>query len=136
MATRTNQTVGAAWTAWAEGMKARLDQRQRGYVQRSLFGGLHVALERNGRRWRLAVARERSWPSATERATIGRDFGAPSGVTWSLRQKVAQGRRFRPGTRLWVAECWWVQRDSNSETTSQQRGKEQRHEGTDHHGGE
>jgi hypothetical protein len=111
MAKPTSQRIGSSLARLTSEMRSHLDQTQQGYVQRSLFGGLHVALERNGRRWRLAVARERGWPLTTEQATIGRDFGAPAGVTWSLRQKVVQGRWFRPGTRLWVAECQWMQRD-------------------------
>jgi hypothetical protein len=112
MATPTNPALDASLTRLASEMKAHLDQIQRGDGQRSLFGGLHVALERRGRAWRLALARERGWSSATERATVGRDFGTPAGVTWALRQQVAQGRRFKPGTLLWVAECRWVQQDA------------------------
>jgi hypothetical protein len=122
MTTHTSQQSGGSLAALARGMQAQLADVERGYVQRSLFGGLHIALERNGRRWRLALARERGWPSATERATIGQDFGAPAGVAWALRQKVAQGQRFRPGTRLWVAECRWVQREQQDNITAERKG--------------
>lgn len=88
-------------------MRGLLAGVERGYVHRLLFGGLHLALERNGRQWRMAIARERRIPSVREREVVARDFNLPVGVEWTVTERAARGRKFRPGAKLWVAECRW-----------------------------
>ena len=90
-------------------LKQALATVKRGYVHRTLFGGLHLGLERNDCTWRLALARERSYPSQSEQVVVARDFHLPAGVVWATCEKIAQGRTFKPGTKLWVVECRWME---------------------------
>lgn len=73
------------------------------YVLRTLFGGLRVALERNGDRWRLAIARLDVMPSNTEAKVIARDFGVPEGTEWQASHKPNTKRK----VTYKVLECTW-----------------------------
>ena len=106
-------------TKIARDMRQLVEPVQRGYVHRILFGGLHVVLEHRDATWRLAIARINKPPSATEAATVGRDFGIPAGTEWTYAQrpvKVNVGRSQQPKLKYQVLECTWIERDSPSTT--------------------
>lgn len=96
-------------------MRATLSDVQKGYLHRSLFGGLQIVLERNGDTWRLAIARTGAAPSKVEAETVGKAFGLPVGVEWQwCEREHKKSARSRSGTsvRTWkiryhVAECRW-----------------------------
>lgn len=88
-------------------MKRRLADVQKGYVEKALFGGLMLLLERRGETWRLALARTRTAPSQEEAAIVARDFGLPAGIEWAWRQKKNAKRKIT----YQVAECTWVERN-------------------------
>lgn len=94
-------------TAIGNEMKRRLADVQKGYVEKALFGGLMLVLERRGERWRLALARTRTAPSQEEAAIVARDFGLPAGVEWQWLQKKNAKRK----VTYYVAECTWVERN-------------------------
>lgn len=98
----------------AQRMRNILHPVQRGYVHRTLFGGLQVLLERRGDQWRLAIARIGATPSSTEVAVIARDFGLPAGIEWSYGQRPVKanvGRSKQPKLKYNVLECTWIERN-------------------------
>lgn len=100
----------------ARQMRKILTPVQRGYVHRSLFGGLQVLLERRGDQWRLAIARVGKVPSQVEADTVARDFGLPAGIEWSYAGqkpvKASVGRGRQPALRYHVSECTWIEREA------------------------
>ena len=84
-------------------MRDRLKGVQKGYVQRVLFGGLVVVLERRGPVWRLALGRSKVPPSTGEVESVTKDFGGiPPGVEWNWTRRKNHKRQ------IWhVAECMW-----------------------------
>ncbi len=94
-------------------MRSRVKDVKKGWVQRNLFGGLSVVLERRDDQWRLALARPNTLPSEVEERVAGEAFGVPDGAAWERGTK--PGKR---GARLWVTECRWrVTSGDESETT-------------------
>lgn len=97
----------------AQNMRRQLVDVERGYVSRTLFGGLVIVYERRGATWRLAIGREASPPSKTEAVTVARSFGAPVGIEWSWTTK-----KRKPRGAWHVAECTWIERGSEHENDS------------------
>lgn len=95
----------------ANEMKSQLAPVEKGWVQRALFGGLTLVLERNGRTWRLALGRIGTAPGKTEAETCAKAFALPPGIEWSW------GQRKRTKVTYQVAECIWIEEMSNGETT-------------------
>lgn len=94
-------------------MQGRLKHVRRGWVQRNLFGGLSVVLERRDDQWRLALARPNTLPSTVEENVAGEAFGVPADVVWDRGTKPD-----RKGQRLWVTQCRWkVTNGEESEST-------------------
>jgi hypothetical protein len=92
-------------------MQSRLQDVRRGWVQRNLFGGLSVVLERRDNQWRLALARPNTLPSTVEENVAGEAFGVPAGVVWDRGT-----RPDKKGQRLWVTQCrWGVTNEQESE---------------------
>lgn len=85
----------------AVAMRTQLADVKKGWVQRALFGGLSLVLEKRGQIWRLAIGRQGRQPSATEARIVGEAFGLPAAIEWSW------GQRKRKKLTWWVAECVW-----------------------------
>lgn len=92
-------------------MKGRLANVEKGALSRVLFGGLVIVLERKGELWRLAIGRITTPPSATEAATVARDFGVPTGIEWAWTIRRNQKKK----AVYQVAECRWIEREVTSE---------------------
>jgi hypothetical protein len=105
----------------AQGMRKQLTPVETGYVNRVLFGGLVLVLERRGVQWRLAIGRETAPPGKRETEVVATAFGVPPGVEWSWS--------FKPKKRTkghWqVAECSWIDRETCHENNcdSEQQGR-------------
>lgn len=82
--------------------------QSRAYVLRPLFGGLQVALERNGECWRLAIARLDTMPTNTEVGVVARDFGVPEGTKWQASHKPNPKKK----VTYKVLECTWREEES------------------------
>lgn len=87
-------------------LRERLMPVEKGYLRRTLFGGLEVAMERRGDQWRVAIARVGRPPSKTEAEVIARDFQIPSGIEWAWTVK--PNRKLR--VTYHVAEVTWIER--------------------------
>lgn len=98
----------AALDQIAEQMRNQLASVQKGYVNRVLFGGLIIVLERRETTWRLAIGRQGSAPSRTEAEITGRAFAVPAGIEWSWCKRTNRKKRIT----YQVAECTWVERGS------------------------
>ena len=85
----------------AAGMRAQLGAVEKGWVQRALFGGLVLVLEKRGRTWRLAIGRSGAPPSKTETEVVGKAFGLPPAIEWSWAQRKRKKLVYQ------VAECVW-----------------------------
>jgi len=82
----------------ANEMYRQLADESRGWRRRNLFGGLSIILERRGPWWRLAIAREKSWPSLQEEGIAANAFRVPAPRRWE------RTRTTKPGA--WhVSEC-------------------------------
>lgn len=90
----------------AGNMRAQLAGVDKGWVQRALFGGLTIVLERNGRTWRLALGRIGAVPSATEAEVCAGAFGLPASIEWSWT------RRKKYKVTYQVAECVWIESET------------------------
>ena len=51
-----------------------------GWVNYTFPGGLDIILSRNGEKWRLALRREKVFPSDVELAILTQAFAVPDGV--------------------------------------------------------
>lgn len=91
----------------ADQMKAQLAGRENGWVQRALFGGLILILQRQGREWRLALGRTKTPPSATETAVCEEAFRLPPGVEWSWKVVRKDKATYQ------VAEAHWIDVSTN-----------------------
>lgn len=89
----------------AANMRAAVAQHDTGWTAATLPGGLELVLSHQAEAWRLALRRERIYPSATEEAILAEVFAVPEGTEPARRSKTeaAQARQVR-----WcVSEfCW------------------------------
>lgn len=90
----------------ADEMRSRLKEVQRGWIQRHLFGGLSIVLERRDQQWRLALGRTTALPSTTEERVAAEAFGVPEGTQWERGLK-----RDRKKQQWLVTECVWTEVD-------------------------
>ena len=67
-----------------------------GWVNYTFPGGLDIILSRNGEKWRLALRREKVFPSDVELAILTQAFAVPDGVERASRRSV---RRHAPQNR-------------------------------------
>lgn len=71
----------------ADGMRASVSQRASGWTAAMLPGGLELVLSRQaGDVWRLALRRERVYPSDTEASILAEVFGVPDGLEAARRR--------------------------------------------------
>lgn len=91
----------------AADMKGRLANVEKGWVQRALFGGLVIVLERRGRTWRLALGRTKAPPSTTETAVCQEAFRCPPDVEWSWSTRRNQKQKLT----YQIAETTWLEID-------------------------
>lgn len=96
----------------ADEMKRRLANVEKGWVQRQLFGGLSIVLERKGDQWRLALGRTTTLPSTVEERVAEESFGVPAGTKWERGLK-----RERKKQQWLVTECVWVELPAKEEGT-------------------
>lgn len=99
----------------AANMRADLGRVQ--WTRRILRGGLELLLERKeGKRYRLACARELTAPSDTELKVLLNAFGLPGTTQWqrheTQRKKGADGRERILLNPLHVAECTFEQEET------------------------
>lgn len=70
----------------AANMRKAVAARPFGWAQETLSGGLDIVLSRNGEKWRLALRREKVYPSETETAILTRSFDVAEGTEPIRRQ--------------------------------------------------
>jgi len=104
----------ASLAAIATGMRTDLGRMR--WTRRILRGGLELLLERKeGKRYRLACARELTAPSDTELKVLLAAFGLSSTTQWSRhethRKKGVNGREVVLLNPLYVAECTFEQEE-------------------------
>lgn len=95
----------------AANMRAIVDQGGARWTHHRLAGGLEIVLDRrNGREWRLAIARPLVQPSAHELDICRRAFHVPDVIEGALVQKQRPSRSAQlPATPLYVAEYRWLE---------------------------
>jgi hypothetical protein len=81
------------------------------HVHHRLPHGLEIAVQRSVGRWRLAVAREGTWPSEFEVDTCRREFQVPEGAQELRRQHLQCHPKTGRQRVLSVVELCWVERD-------------------------
>ena len=70
----------------ASGMRTAVAAKPAGWVNHTLSGGLDLVLAHNGEKWRLALRREKVYPSETEADILTRAFGVAEGTEPKRRQ--------------------------------------------------
>lgn len=71
----------------AAGMRQSVSQHATGWTAATLPGGLELVLSRQaGDTWRLALRRERVYPSDTEASILAEVFGVPDGIESARRR--------------------------------------------------
>jgi|WetSurMetagenome_2_1015567.scaffolds.fasta_scaffold1053042_2 hypothetical protein len=71
----------------ADGMRASVALHNTGWTAATLPGGLELVLSRQGGDiWRLALRRERVYPSDTEASILAEVFGVPDGLEAAHRR--------------------------------------------------
>ena len=71
----------------ASGMRSSISQHPTGWTAATLPGGLELVLSRQaGDLWRLALRRERVYPSDTEASILAEVFGVPDGIERANRR--------------------------------------------------
>ena len=70
----------------ANRMRASVAGRAFGWTQQTLPGGLDVVLSHNGEKWRLALRREKVFPSQVEMGILCDVFGVAEGTEPQRRQ--------------------------------------------------
>jgi len=99
--------------ALAGEMRRQLSSKARGWLHQALMRGLHVVLERRDAEWRLALGRERVFPSAQEVEICMDAFKVPLGteqVRVEPERRQAQSARRYQG--YFVVELRWREVDS------------------------
>lgn len=82
----------------ADQMYDQLVSQNRDWRRRNLFGGLSIILEKRGAWWRLALARETTWPSRDEERIAADAFGVPVPRRWDRTKTTKRGSWY-------VTEC-------------------------------
>ena len=89
---------------------------QRGWLHQRLMRSLHVVLERNGEQWRLALGREKVFPSVVEAEICQDAFQVPQGTefVWiepMVRQAHQPGRGLKQYKDYFLLEMRWREVD-------------------------
>jgi hypothetical protein len=93
----------------ADGMRASVTQHATGWTATTLPGGLELVLSRQaGDAWRLALRRERVYPSDTEARILAEVFAVPDGIE-SARRRSLPGThpKSKQEVRWCVVELVW-----------------------------
>jgi hypothetical protein len=100
----------------ADGMRKSVSQYDSGWTAATLPGGLELVLSRQaGDMWRLALRRERVYPSDTEASILAEVFGVPDGIESARRRswKDTQPKSKQP--IIWCAiEMTWRETEAKS----------------------
>ena len=100
----------------AAGMRQSVSQHDSGWTAATLPHGLELVLSHQAEMWRLALRRERVYPSDIEAGILAEVFGVPDGIESARRRS---WRDTHPKTKqplLWcVIEMTW--RETESEST-------------------
>jgi hypothetical protein len=100
----------------ADGMRRSVSQHATGWTAATLPGGLELVLARQGGDiWRLALRRERVYPSDTEASILAEVFGVPDGIE-SARRSHLQGAHPKSARQVrWcVVEFIWREIPANA----------------------
>jgi hypothetical protein len=93
----------------ADGMRASVAQHTTGWTAATLPGGLELVLSRQaGDTWRLALRRERVYPSDTDASILAEVFAVPDGIE-SVRRRSWQDThpKSERSVRWCVVEFVW-----------------------------
>ena len=92
----------------AEKMRASVAKHETGWTAATLPGGLDLVLSRqSAEQWRLALRRERVYPSATEESILAEVFAVPEG-TEPVRRSTPETNPTTKRTVRWcVSEFAW-----------------------------
>lgn len=98
----------------AEHLRTAVAPKPFGWVNHTLPGGLDLVLSHNGEKWRLALRREKVFPSELEANILTRAFGVAEGTEPKRRQY----REVHPNTQRriqWqIIEYNWIETEPQS----------------------
>ena len=79
-----------------------------GWVHRKLTHGLEFVLQRKGPRWRLAFARQDTFPSEVEAKVIRNAFGVPAPIEHTQSTKEYTYAKSGRHVTFYRIECEWI----------------------------
>ena len=98
----------------AREMRKELGMVQRGWLHQQLMRSLHIVLERNGEQWRLALGREKVFPSAVEAEICQDAFQVPQGTELLWIEPTVRGRGHRRYKDYFLLEMRWREVDGQA----------------------
>lgn len=98
--------------AIADRMRAAVAAKPFGWVNHTLPGGLDLVLSHNGEKWRLALRREKVYPSEVEADILTRAFGVAEGTEPNRRKSCHEVNPVTQRPIQWqVIEYNWIETD-------------------------
>jgi len=95
----------------ADHMIAAIAAKPFGWTNNSLPGGLDIVMSRNGDKWRLAIRREKVFPSDTEADIIFHAFAVPVGSE-PIRRQFCEAHPTTQRRIEWrIIEWNWIEAD-------------------------
>ena len=91
----------------ADGMRASVARHEKGWTAATLPGCLDLVLSRQAEAWRLALRRERVYPSATEESILAEVFAVPEGCEPARRSATETHPTTHRTVRWCVSEFAW-----------------------------
>jgi hypothetical protein len=99
----------------AAGMRQSVSQYDSGWTAATLPHGLELVLSRQAEIWRLALRRERVYPSDTEASILAEVFGVPDGTESARRRSWTDTHPKSKQPIIWcVIELTWRETESES----------------------
>jgi hypothetical protein len=100
--------------AMAAQMRAAIALKPFGWTNQKLSGGLDIVLSRNGEKWRLALRREKVFPSEIEARWLAQAFGIAED-TEPMRRKFCEVHPSSERLIEWhIIEYNWREVDTNA----------------------
>jgi hypothetical protein len=91
----------------AQSMRLQLLSKNNDWKYVALPRGLHIVLQRTGRAWRLALAREGVYPSEDEVQICHRSFAVPEGAEVALNVQMRPHPKTKQTQQFNIVEARW-----------------------------
>jgi hypothetical protein len=102
----------------AERMRTAIVAQSFGWTRKTLPGGLDLVLSHRGENWRLALRREKIYPSDMEAEILFKAFAVAEGTEPEKRQHTEEQPTTKRKIDWRIVEFNWIETDSTGATTA------------------